>query len=102
MPAASSTSTGSPSGICRRPISGGAGTITTPPRQVESLSPWLRDWKFDGLDFPGLIRNCPHAYEYPLVDRDPIPLWTFGLTTLIGDAAHPMYPVGSNGAPQAI
>ena len=49
-----------------------------------------------------LIRNCPHAYEYPLVDRDPVSQWTFGLTTLIGDAAHPMYPIGSNGASQAI
>jgi 2-polyprenyl-6-methoxyphenol hydroxylase-like FAD-dependent oxidoreductase len=51
---------------------------------------------------PGLIRNCPHAYEYPLVDRDPIPQWTFGRVTLMGDAAHPMYPIGSNGASQAI
>ena len=51
---------------------------------------------------PGLIRNCPQAYEYPLVDRDPIPQWTFGLVTLMGDAAHPMYPIGSNGASQAI
>ncbi len=64
--------------------------------------PWFKDWKFDWLDVPGLIRNCPHAYEYPLVDRDPIPQWTFGLTTLMGDAAHPMYPIGSNGASQAI
>ena len=51
---------------------------------------------------PGLIRDCPHPYEYPLVDRDPIPQWTFGRTTLMGDAAHPMYPIGSNGASQAI
>jgi len=51
---------------------------------------------------PGLIRDCPHAYEYPLVDRDPVARWTFGRTTLMGDAAHPMYPIGSNGASQAI
>ena len=51
---------------------------------------------------PGLIRNCPLAYEYPLVDRDPLERWTFGRVTLIGDAAHPMYPIGSNGASQAI
>jgi 2-polyprenyl-6-methoxyphenol hydroxylase-like FAD-dependent oxidoreductase len=51
---------------------------------------------------PGLIRNCPHAYEYPLVDRDPAPQWMFGCVTLMGDAAHPMYPIGSNGASQAI
>ena len=70
--------------------------------RLDEFLPWFKDWTFDWLDVPGLIRNCPHAYEYPLVDRDPIPRWTFGLTTLIGDAAHPMYPIGSNGASQAI
>jgi 2-polyprenyl-6-methoxyphenol hydroxylase-like FAD-dependent oxidoreductase len=70
--------------------------------KLEEFLPWFKDWKFDWLDVPGLIGNCPHAYEYPLVDRDPIPQWTFGLTTLMGDAAHPMYPIGSNGASQAI
>src|SRR6266852_826863 len=70
--------------------------------KLEEFLPWFKDWKFDWLDVPGLIRNCPHAYEYPLVDRDPVAQWTFGLTTLMGDAAHPMYPVGSNGASQAI
>ena len=68
----------------------------------EEFLPWFEGWKFDWLDVPGLIRNCPHAYEYPLVDRDPIPQWTFGRVTLMGDAAHPMYPIGSNGASQAI
>jgi 2-polyprenyl-6-methoxyphenol hydroxylase-like FAD-dependent oxidoreductase len=70
--------------------------------KLEDFLPWFENWKFDWLDVPGLIRNCRRAYEYPLVDRDPIPQWTFGLTTLMGDAAHPMYPVGSNGASQAI
>ena len=70
--------------------------------KLEEFLPWFKDWKFDWLDVPGLIQNCPHSYEYPLVDRDPIPRWTFGPTTLIGDAAHPMYPIGSNGASQAI
>ncbi len=60
--------------------------------RLEEFLPWFKDWKFDWLDVPGLIRNCPHAYEYPLVDRDPIPQWTFGLTTLMGDAAHPIRP----------
>jgi 2-polyprenyl-6-methoxyphenol hydroxylase-like FAD-dependent oxidoreductase len=69
---------------------------------LEEFLPWFKDWRFDWLDVPGLIRHCPHAYEYPLVDRDPIPQWTFGRTTLMGDAAHPMYPIGSNGASQAI
>jgi 5-methylphenazine-1-carboxylate 1-monooxygenase len=70
--------------------------------KLEEFLPWFKDWKFDWLDVPGLIRNCTHAYEYPLVDRDPVARWTFGLTTLMGDAAHPMYPIGSNGASQAI
>jgi 2-polyprenyl-6-methoxyphenol hydroxylase-like FAD-dependent oxidoreductase len=70
--------------------------------KLEDFLPWFENWKFDWLDVPGLIRNCRRAYEYPLVDRDPIPQWTFGPTTLMGDAAHPMYPVGSNGASQAI
>src|ERR1019366_7496429 len=70
--------------------------------KLEEFLPWFEDWRFDWLDVPGLIRNCSRPYEYPLVDRDPIPQWTFGLTTLLGDAAHPMYPVGSNGASQGI
>ena len=70
--------------------------------KLEEFLPWFEDWTFDWLDVPGLIRNCSHAFEYPLVDRDPIPQWTFGRMTLMGDAAHPMYPVGSNGASQAI
>ncbi|WJR80125.1 flavin-dependent oxidoreductase [Bradyrhizobium sp. NP1] len=70
--------------------------------KLEEFLPWFENWTFDWLDVPGLIRNCPHAYEYPLVDRDPIPQWSFGRVTLLGDAAHPMYPIGSNGASQAI
>jgi 5-methylphenazine-1-carboxylate 1-monooxygenase len=70
--------------------------------KLDEFLPWFADWKFDWLDVPGLIGNCPHAYEYPLVDRDPLPRWTFGRVTLMGDAAHPMYPIGSNGASQAI
>jgi 5-methylphenazine-1-carboxylate 1-monooxygenase len=70
--------------------------------RLEEFLPWFKDWRFDWLDVPGLIRGCPQAYEYPLVDRDPIPQWSFGRVTLIGDAAHPMYPIGSNGASQAV
>lgn len=70
--------------------------------KLEEFLPWFESWRFDWLDVPGLIRNCPLAYEYPLVDRDPLPRWTFGPVTLMGDAAHPMYPIGSNGASQAI
>jgi len=70
--------------------------------KLEEFLPWFEAWRFGWLDVPGMIRNCPHAYEYPLVDRDPLPRWTFGPITLMGDAAHPMYPIGSNGASQAI
>src|SRR4051794_10558651 len=69
--------------------------------KLDEFLPWFEDWKFEWLDVPSLIRNCPHAYEYPLVDRDPIPQWTFGRVTLMGDAAHPMYPIAPNGASQA-
>ena len=64
--------------------------------------PQFEEWKFDWLDVAGLIKNCPHVYEYPLVDRDPVDRWTFGNVSLMGDAAHPMFPIGSNGASQAI
>ncbi|MBI3699341.1 MAG: flavin-dependent oxidoreductase [Afipia sp.] len=69
---------------------------------LDEFLPWFEGWQFGWLDVPGLIRNCPHSYEYPLVDRDPVDRWTFGNVTLMGDAAHPMYPIGSNGASQAI
>jgi 2-polyprenyl-6-methoxyphenol hydroxylase-like FAD-dependent oxidoreductase len=60
------------------------------------------DWRFPWLDVPALIRGAEAIYEYPMVDRDPLPRWSFGHATLLGDAAHPMYPIGANGASQAI
>ena len=60
------------------------------------------NWKFDWLDVPGAIDDAEAIYEYPMTDRDPLPQWTFGHMTLLGDAAHPMYPIGSNGASQAV
>ena len=54
------------------------------------------------IDVPNLISATPEFYEYPTCDRDPLPYWSTGRVTLLGDAAHPMYPVGSNGASQAI
>ncbi len=62
----------------------------------------FQDWRFDWIDIPALIRGAEVVYEYPMVDRDPLPRWTDGRVTLMGDAAHPTYPVGSNGASQAI
>jgi 2-polyprenyl-6-methoxyphenol hydroxylase-like FAD-dependent oxidoreductase len=64
--------------------------------------PAFEGWAFDWLDVPGVIRGGGIVYEYPMVDRDPLERWTFGRVTLLGDAAHPMYPIGSNGASQAI
>lgn len=62
----------------------------------------FKDWRFDWLDVPALIEGAENIFEYPMVDRDPVPRWTFGRVTLLGDAAHPMYPRGSNGSAQAI
>ena len=72
-----------------------------PGRPAEFL-PRFADWHFDWLDVPAVIEAADHCYEYPMVDRDPLPRWTHGHVTLLGDAAHPMYPIGSNGASQAI
>jgi len=66
------------------------------------FAPAFKDWRFDWLDVPALIEGAETAYEFPMVDRDPVPRWSHGRVTLLGDAAHPMYPVGSNGASQGI
>ena len=62
----------------------------------------FKDWRFDWLDVPALINGAQEVLEYPMVDRDPVAQWTFGRVTLLGDAAHPMYPRGSNGSAQAL
>jgi 5-methylphenazine-1-carboxylate 1-monooxygenase len=67
-----------------------------------SFAPQFANWRFPWLDIPQLIEAAEEVYEFPMVDRDPLPQWTFGRVTLLGDAAHPMYPIGSNGASQAI
>jgi 5-methylphenazine-1-carboxylate 1-monooxygenase len=64
--------------------------------------PAFEDWRFDWLDCPALMKKGGFCYEYPMVDRDPLERWTHGRVTLAGDAAHAMYPIGSNGASQAI
>ena len=66
------------------------------------FAPAFANWKWDWIDIPALIEGAATVYEFPLVDRDPLPRWTVGRVTLLGDAAHPMYPIGSNGSAQAI
>lgn len=68
----------------------------------DDFLPEFESWRFPWLDIPALIRAADRVFEYPMVDRDPLPRWTEGRMTLLGDAAHPMYPIGSNGASQAI
>ena len=72
------------------------------PGRLEDFLPCFADWNFGWLDVPDVIRNAHTILEFPMVDRDPLPRWSHGRITLLGDAAHPMYPIGSNGASQAI
>jgi 2-polyprenyl-6-methoxyphenol hydroxylase-like FAD-dependent oxidoreductase len=69
---------------------------------LDDFLPEFEGWTFDWLDVPRLIRRAAETFLFPMVDRDPVDRWTFGPVTLLGDAAHPMYPIGSNGASQAI
>jgi 2-polyprenyl-6-methoxyphenol hydroxylase-like FAD-dependent oxidoreductase len=76
--------------------------------RAADVLPWFADWKFGWLDVPALITGAPQILEYPMVDRDPLPFWGQGVpwghgrVTLLGDAAHPMYPIGANGGSQAV
>ena len=72
------------------------------PARVEDFIAACESWRFDWLDVPAFLRAAELVLEYPMVDKDPLPAWSFGRVTLLGDAAHPMVPRGSNGAGQAI
>ena len=72
------------------------------PGRMEDLGPHIRRFSVSHVDAQALIEATPEFWEYPMCDRDPLPRWSHGRVTLLGDAAHPMYPVGSNGASQAI
>jgi 5-methylphenazine-1-carboxylate 1-monooxygenase len=72
------------------------------PGAIDDFIGAFADWHFDWLDVPALIRGADSVLEFPMVDQDPLPHWSFGRVTLLGDAAHPMVPRGSNGAGQAI
>jgi 2-polyprenyl-6-methoxyphenol hydroxylase-like FAD-dependent oxidoreductase len=70
--------------------------------RIEDFIAAFEDWHFDWLDVPEFIRAADTILEFPMVDQDPLPRWSFDRVTLLGDAAHPMLPRGSNGAGQAI
>ena len=72
------------------------------PGRLEDFIDAFADWHFDWLDVPALMRAAETVLEFPMVDQDPLPAWSRGHVTLMGDAAHPMVPRGSNGAGQAI
>ncbi|MEM7522927.1 MAG: FAD-dependent monooxygenase, partial [Pseudomonadota bacterium] len=70
--------------------------------RLDDVLPYALRFKVPGVDIEALVRSTAACYEYPMCDRDPLPRWAFGRIALMGDAAHPMYPVGSNGASQAM
>jgi 2-polyprenyl-6-methoxyphenol hydroxylase-like FAD-dependent oxidoreductase len=87
----------------------GDGSAPPPQRQdwsrrgrLDDLKPHIERFRLPQFDARALIEATGEFWEYPMCDRDPLPRWTHGRVTLLGDAAHPMYPVGSNGASQAI
>ncbi|MCA3310221.1 MAG: flavin-dependent oxidoreductase [Roseomonas sp.] len=72
------------------------------PGQLDEVLAHVARFRIPFLDVAALVRATGEFWEYPMCDRDPLPFWTLGRVTLMGDAAHPMYPVGSNGASQAV
>src|SRR5688572_9854281 len=70
--------------------------------EIESFIQHFEDWNYGWLDVPAMLRGADAVFEYPMIDRDPVPTWVDGNVALLGDAAHVMYPTGSNGASQAV
>jgi 2-polyprenyl-6-methoxyphenol hydroxylase-like FAD-dependent oxidoreductase len=70
--------------------------------RLEDFMPMYQDWTFDWLDVAGMLRRSDVVFEYPMVDKNPISRWSEGRVVLAGDAAHPMYPRGSNGSAQGL
>ncbi|WP_326543094.1 flavin-dependent oxidoreductase [Pseudorhodoferax sp.] len=69
---------------------------------VDEFIHHFEGWDYGWIDVPAMLRGASQVFEYPMIDRDPVPTWVDGHVALLGDAAHVMYPVGSNGASQAI
>ena len=69
---------------------------------IDSFIHHFEGWRYDWLDVPAMLRGADEVFEYPMIDRDPVSTWVDGRVALLGDAAHVMYPTGSNGASQAI
>ena len=67
----------------------------------EAIKPF-EHFQYDFIDVPNMIRSAEKVYQYPMIDRQPLDSWVYGNITLLGDAAHPMIPIGANGATQAI
>jgi 2-polyprenyl-6-methoxyphenol hydroxylase-like FAD-dependent oxidoreductase len=70
--------------------------------ELDSFIHHFEGWNYGWLDVPAMLRGADAIYEYPMIDRDPVPTWVAGRVALLGDAAHVMYPTGSNGASQAV
>lgn len=72
------------------------------PGDRAELARYVGRFRSPAVDHAGLVEATKEIFEFPMCDRDPLPAWSHGRVTLLGDAAHPMYPMGSNGAGQAI